>query len=550
MEKMSYSNNLKGDFDIIAGGQPVMAFRSDIVPKTAENFRAFCSGEKGYRCIKWMRAHIMVILVLVSLSWCVQADPHPPPPGTVYRYDDRGPEVIFSQGFRAAGLDADIIHHAMGIGMYRAAADCTVPTENGSAFVSTTDRFAVAQRMASGRLQTAPGETAERRVWIYTIRANGRFFGIQRSLQRAMDRMEECEVTGVLQARLTTLDSLVNVARRESEWAAYRYIPPRLIYRATQYRLNANGDIEEIPGTQQDNPNFINTRTHGNTTPWLIDALPRPERAMMFRVYNQANVATMNMLDRLRNATFGSQFCTPSCLSPPSTSRSKRSTSTPPPSNGEINSVVNKVTQQVLAEDLRDLAKPTVCVVPRGYDPPESRALSSDEGNCEAPVLFNINGMVPNGYVWVDAELGVGGQLAETDVPWASWDVDKGNGRKEMPVYCTISLGPQINGAVSVTCQTNPYFTSFYVILRGAFEGDKIKMAVLGTTTDGVTINATQIPLDGQNRMLADIAQGSVRRERLIQEVFNSPDWGSSIVVAPVYIAPNDPHPSAWHDDL
>merc|ERR1712146_743489 len=39
-------------FDMTAGGEPigrvVMQLRQDVVPKTAENFRALCTGEKGF----------------------------------------------------------------------------------------------------------------------------------------------------------------------------------------------------------------------------------------------------------------------------------------------------------------------------------------------------------------------------------------------------------------------------------------------------------------------------------------------------------------------
>jgi len=49
---MASSKNPKVYFDVTIGGKSagriVMELRADVVPKTAENFRALCTGEKGF----------------------------------------------------------------------------------------------------------------------------------------------------------------------------------------------------------------------------------------------------------------------------------------------------------------------------------------------------------------------------------------------------------------------------------------------------------------------------------------------------------------------
>ncbi|RKP48155.1 hypothetical protein [Trinickia fusca] len=487
-----------------------------------------------------------ILMAIIRTGWAMQPQPLPPdPPAVLYRYDDRGPDIVFDQGFSSVGRDMNLLNHVLGVGMYRAASS-EAEARRSSAFVATTARESVVRRMARGRLQPTPGDIGERRVWIYVIRATNRFFGVIRSLQRAMDRMEDCELTGQLQARVLTLDGAMNTARGESEWVAYRYIPPTLISHATQYRLAADGhEIEAVPNTRVDNPRYIPADTHGNTTPWFIDALPNPATTVAYRVYNQARAAAMSLQDRLRNATFGAQFCG----IPASSSRSERSVSEAPP-DSEIDAEIDRVTEIVLGDELHDRANSRVCAI-LPFQTSTLPDSSPGSGTCEDPEAIGLS-KLPVGYAWVDD------QIVPTTVPWASWNVDDAHGIKNRPIFCKIDPGLAKHNVLNVMCEKNEQFTDFVIQLKATSGWDVINIDFRGKTgSPGVELDPTQIPLGEfgggwQPRMLADVAHGNPRRQdQMIQEVFNTRDWNASIIVAPVYTPEGDAHPAPWiHDEL
>ena len=59
-------------FDMTIGGADAgrieMTLRADVVPKTAENFRALCTGEKGFG-FKGSSFHRFVINITIKSNW-------------------------------------------------------------------------------------------------------------------------------------------------------------------------------------------------------------------------------------------------------------------------------------------------------------------------------------------------------------------------------------------------------------------------------------------------------------------------------------------------
>ena len=113
------------------------------------------------------RPCLRALLALIGCGVCSSLGAQP---RFVYRFDYRPPEEVFLSGFTALGGNRDLLEH--------------VVVGRDSAFISTTESYAVARRFAQRQLRGA----SERSGYIYAISTNPTFYPVTASLEEFLAR--------------------------------------------------------------------------------------------------------------------------------------------------------------------------------------------------------------------------------------------------------------------------------------------------------------------------------------------------------------------------
>jgi pertussis toxin subunit 1 len=458
-------------------------------------------------------------------------DPRPSvPPNIVYRMDTRGPDEVFEQGFVSRGDDGNLIAHLLGAGHYT----------GRSGFVSTSASEAFVRELAAGRLYSAavpraPGDV-EPRVWIYTIRASGSLFSVERSLRYAVHRLDDCERSPRMQSRLNVLDHLLSQTLREQEWVAYRRIPGSLIHHATPYRYAPHGALEAVMHGRRDNPRFRAGASHGNPAPWHIPEMVDPSRVYLYRIrlpaerlLNQLRASAAALRDTRTQHYAGAQWCLSAGSVEDDTEaeaalrRLPRAVITEPE--------LDQQTQTVVAQlDARLRALPR-CEGPRSVMLGGGLPIDGD-GSCRAPEAVLLT-QLPNGAIWKD------GALWWARVPWHTENrVRHGGGhRASYPSHCWFDAGDRQIDVLQAGCRANPDFSEFTLYLLAQVAGQSIVAAFPGSS------NAAELQIDSS--MLRSRLGKPLRTllpdggaNNLIRQLFSEPDIQTRLYIAPQWPLP------------
>ncbi|HBZ9864088.1 TPA: hypothetical protein MND73_000792 [Salmonella enterica subsp. houtenae] len=191
-----------------------------------------------------------LLFLLVSGTACAVL------PSDVYRRDTRGPEIIFSEGFRARGSNTDLVQHVNGASLR---GEGGIPL---SLWVSTS---------SSLRWTTTPRYPITE-FWVYTITPNSRAYGVEMSFEHYINSRPASDEASYVRR-------LLEIYGEQHEWSFLGGIDASSVRFATRY-IFASGEFIAVEIRQ--NPRYRASIPAPNPDPYPL-SLPAGEEANAIR---------------------------------------------------------------------------------------------------------------------------------------------------------------------------------------------------------------------------------------------------------------------------
>ncbi|CAK7193132.1 hypothetical protein COMNV_01345 [Commensalibacter sp. Nvir] len=194
---------------------------------------------------------------------------------TVYRVDDRAPEVVFASGFQPHGTNINVEMHLTGW-------SSGVPSANrtrDSAFISTTVNGDEAQNFMESQIQSGSN------YYIYDIEPDQNFYSADETMHYIAERQQ-----------VSLAIEFEDMLTREEEYFAVGGIRGDQIRGAEWYYRNPVTQEVEFRGYYA-NPNFLDRQTETNTEPYTASADLPIENRPVFMAFGSNHSASMETDD-------------------------------------------------------------------------------------------------------------------------------------------------------------------------------------------------------------------------------------------------------------
>lgn len=234
-----------------------------------------------------MKKMLLSFLALsLKFSFPIYAQP-PGQPNFLYRVDTREPGTIFLHGFEPRGTNNNLAWHYEGRTCGRTRAG--LHQQDLTAFVSTSSSMEeINRQMQIMRIVMEPSANT---YWVYTIRADDRFYSLANSL---------------------AADGRALPSGGRTEWLSYGQIPAGLIQSAQQYNpSNSTGNPIPIRESRRINPHYIDGQTTANSSIYRSgnQTVTLPNYRRLIGNLGACFYCDVRMESFLYNKSIASSFC-------------------------------------------------------------------------------------------------------------------------------------------------------------------------------------------------------------------------------------------------